>query len=345
MRPNIDIPGELNQQVKDLKMVTDADNLSQAYIKALKAGLRQYPNPSYLSRVGTPSSSFDTESIDFIKFLNNQTFKNIIWSKYLYRLKNKLVTFGGSVDSMSHSELNRITRSIAPYLSNNGSDSQYAISQFSGQWIGNGIQDFVAALETREERYEKWSPRKTHNREKGMLISNMRRGGLLIIYFQRRVGKDILENGSIEFITDGIPLETRPYEEVASIFDTSLTNAHLTDIPVKDILDRDRLMIEQNCIQELRCKDEGVNTFITSVKIDNILTQNHVSELDKPERRAILEPDEIICHLGHHRMKSKHDDHGTDFCIDNLKIQTLPTSREPLFRIQCTADWQGKSNQ
>jgi len=104
-------------------------------------------------------------------------------------------------------------------------------------------------------------------------------------------------------------------------------------------------MIEQNCIQELRCKDEGVNTFITSVKIDNILTQNHVSELDKPERRAILEPDEIICHLGHHRMKSKHDDHGTDFCIDNLKIQTLPTSREPLFRIQCTADWQDKSNQ
>lgn len=345
MRPNIDIPGELNQQVKDIKMVTDADNISQAYIKVLKAGLRQYPSPLYLSGVGTPSSSFDTESIDFIKFSNNRIFENIIWSRYLHSTKSESVTFRGSVDSMSHSELSRITRSIAPYLSNDGSDSQYTISQFSGQWIGNGIQEFVTALESQEERYERYSPRKTHDREKGMLISNIRHGGLLIIHFQRRVGKDLLENGGIGFITDGIPLETLPYEEIASIFDTSLSNAYLTDIPVKDILDQDKLMIDQNCIAELRCEDEGMNTFISSMKIENILTQDYISELDKPEREAVLEPDQIICYLDDHRRKSKHDAHGTDFFINDLKIQTLPTSRDPLFRIQCTAGWQDKSTQ
>ena len=342
MRPNVDIPGEINQKVKDLTMVTDADNLSQAYIKVLKAGLRQYPNPSVPS-VGFPQSEFDIGSMDYIRFSGDRTFKNVIWSKYITN-KDNLVTFGGNIDSKSHTEFRNLTRSLAPYLSNNGSESQYTLSQFSGQWIGNGIQGFVSALEKQEERYEVWAPRETHDREKGILISDMRLGGLVIIYFQRRVGKDLLENGRIEFVTDGIPMEIRQYIEMASIFETSLSNAHLTEIPVHDILGRERIKIEPGCIEELRSDNSGTDGMISSMKIENIITKDRVAHLERPAQKAILEPDEMICHLGHHRLSSDHSKHGTEFWIDNLKIRALPTSRDPLFGVQSTADWQDKND-
>jgi len=342
MRPNIDIPSKINQQVKDLKMVTDANELSQAYIKALKAGLRQYPDPSYPSGE-VISTSFDIESIDFIRFANENSFSNIIWSKYLFNDKKELVTFSSSVDSKSRSEFKQIVRAVKPYLSNNISDNKFTISQYSGQWTGKGIQDFASALENQEERYEKWSPRKIHDREKGIFLGTMKPGGLLIIYFQRRVGEDLLENGSLEFITDGFPLETRPYKDISSVFGSSLTNAHLSKIPVNNILNGDKIIIDPNYIQELRYKNDGVNEMIESIKIDNIITQEHVTDLSEPKQEAILGPDKIICYLRHHRLSSDHHDNGTSFWIDNLKIRSFPTYQDPLFEVQCTADWQNKN--
>lgn len=339
MRPNIDISNQLHQQVKDLQSVTEADDLSEAYVKALETGLQQFPNPTYASRVNSPASSFNLDTVNYSSYSNKQAFRNIIWTKYMFSNKDEIVTFGGGAGSMSLPEFEQKVRSVTPYLVDNDADSRFSIAQMSGQWVGEGIWDFIEALKNQDAREGRDSPRETHDREKGIFISRIRPGGLLVIYLQHRVGQDLVEKIGVRFITDGIPLQTGGFQDIASIFGTSLGHARSTTESVDTIVGKQFRRIETDDIVDLFVDSSGVDDFITGLKIKNPITEEDVSGIHESKQRALLEPEEIICHLGHHQLVTDHEQHGTVFYIEDLKIRTLPTSRDPLYRIQCFGNW------
>lgn len=345
MRPNIDIANQLHQQVKDIQSVTEAEDLSEAYIKTLKAGLQQYPNPTYASRVDSPTSSFNLDTVNYTRYIDEQAFQNIIWTKFMFGTKDEIVTFGGGGGSMSRAEFEQKIRSVTPYLVDNAADSRFSIAQVSGQWVGEGIWDFIEALKNQDARYDRDSPRETHDREKGIFIARISPGGLLVLYVQNRVGKDLVENIGVQFLTDGIPLQTEGFSDIASIFGTSLGHARSTTRAVDTIVGDQFRRIDADDIVDLFVDSSGIEDYITGLKIKNPITEEDVEGISENKQRALLEPEEIICHLGHHQLLTDHERHGTKFYIKDLKIRTLPTSRDPLYRVQCFGGWQSENKE
>ena len=343
MRPNIDIPNELHQRVKDLQMITGADDLSESYIKALEAGVQQYPNPKYVSHGSSPASEFVIDDLDYISYTDPRGFDNIIWCKLPLFHSEELVTFGGGAGSMSQAELKQKMKTIAPYLDDKDVDNRFSIAQYAGQWVGEGLWSFLGALNNQEARYEQHSPRKTHDREKAIFISRITPGGLLILYIQKRVGQDLLENMRVQFVTDGVPLQTRGFDEIASILDTSLSHAQFETHSSNNVLGRETLSLAADDIIELNVDTSGLDNDITALKIRNPITKKDVEGMNDTYHKALVEPEEIICHLSQYRLLADHQQNGTDFYLTDLKIRTLPTHRDGLYGVHCCGDWQSTS--
>jgi hypothetical protein len=111
-------------------------------------------------------------------------------------------------------DLAKLLRTLKTYLDLSGTDS-FAIHQRTAGWYGSGAENFVAAVEQWEQRYQQLNWPNYHHSEELAYFDQMNNGGLMSLTLRQRVGEHaFLHSGFVEIITSGIPVDGVPIKRL-----------------------------------------------------------------------------------------------------------------------------------
>lgn len=111
---------------------------------------------------------------------------------------------------------------------------RFTISQRNGAWFGTGAGNFLRALDQRE-RYQTVPTEydlNRHHSEGTIFIADLNhpQGGQVVLRARDGVGSDVVEEFSVNFLTEGIPVDTRQLTQFLTEIDFSLHNGQSVDL-------------------------------------------------------------------------------------------------------------------
>ena len=228
MRPNIDLPWSIHGQIKEHAEVQNIA-LETAYKQILQRGLNHTAQP----KVGETPIPIPSGSLDRVHFtpVDDEDGQGVVTFGNLSRITtyDPAVVLGGTADeSQSWEEFRESLGRIAPYLPEGGTEGWFSIDQTTGAWFGRGLEDFVAALTKQRERYDRDKILNPHNTESAKFLCPFNEG-VFCLALQPILDGEATWRLTADFLTDGIPLDTAVFREIARHFSIDLTNAHIAE--------------------------------------------------------------------------------------------------------------------
>lgn len=158
--------------------------------------------------------------------------------KYLLSHPNTIMNFGGKANSSPDlEEFGKNLNDIMGYIRDPYSETEFAISQEKGQWFGTGLQTYFYALKNQEERYQRdYNGRKEHGNETAIAIAPLKKNGFIAFSSQPIRPQHNLQSERkksyrqtrklyINFLTDGVPLNSKIYQDISDVFGVNLGTA------------------------------------------------------------------------------------------------------------------------
>lgn len=139
--------------------------------------------------------------------------------------------FEGYSTHVDSTEVAEILVALRDHLGADISSGAFTITQRNGAWFGYGAGNFVDAL-TQSERYNSVPhdyDLDTHHSEGTIFITRMREGHV-VIRARDGVGSENVEEFSVSFLTDGVPIDNRDLISFLEATGLELNNGHQIDI-------------------------------------------------------------------------------------------------------------------
>lgn len=217
----------------------------------------------------------------------------------------------GKRRQVTQDELKALLESLDSNFEIHFDDGRFAISQMNASWYGKGIGNFVKSAFSIPERYNGTPPEfelNEHHSEEMVFIADAE-FGLLVLHSRNGVrSKDTLGEFSLNFVTDGVPVDTRNFIRFLNQSDYSLGHADGIDLYSEVIrFPKSLTEIETHELIDSRFKGDFVGWAVARNPFydDPSLL---LDRLDDPENRMytpLTKEKNILCRIGDHHPRSE----------------------------------------
>lgn len=175
----------------------------------------------------------------------------------------------------------------------------FAIHQRSYQWFGFGCADFMDAVTSWRDRYDKAALTNCHHSEE-LAYFDFSDGRLIALTSRQRVSdeREFLHSSELEIWLPGVPVESKPYQELCRLSDEP--NAHFMQSPFfayQEVhFEGPRILLKPRATIVTQEEDAE---WVSGLVVDNPFRRRRpkVGRLHESFRRALPASDILLCHL------------------------------------------------
>jgi len=252
--------------------------------------------------------------------------------------------FEGISQFVTRGEVANILAALQRYFNANLSQGQFTIAQSNGAWFGTGAGNFLKAL-AQDERYETVPidyDLSRHHSEGAIFIAdlNHKQNGQVILRARDGLRSEMVEQFSVSFLTEGIPIDNREMNAFLDETELSLYNGesipmqtaslHATpeEIPLT-IVDRVPSWIEEGWVGGIVCE----NPFHDDPK----LLQDQISSENWDYFEPLITYEHVYCRLSDHHPMSEQ----RDYYLRQSHLQSLTQVQgtTPHLNASLSANW------
>jgi len=217
----------------------------------------------------------------------------------------------GSNINVEKEELKSLLKDLKAYLGGNYANGRFAISQINASWYGEGIGNFVESIFSSAQRYNTTPPDfdlDKHHSEEAVFVT-MTDFGLLIIRSRNGArSEEFLDECSINFIVEGIPVDTRSILGFLQDSNYEIDNAKPIDLR-SEVLRYPEGNIQVDVVELIQSQYDG--EFVGWALAKNPFFEEPdllLDDLDKSTARVyepVTREEYIRCRIGDHHPESE----------------------------------------
>lgn len=250
----------------------------------------------------------------------------------------------GISQRVTKTDVANVLAALYQYFDAEIDQGQFTISQRNGTWFGTGAGNFLRALD-QHERYQT-VPNEynldTHHSEGTIFMANLNypQGGQVVLRARDGVRSDHIEEFSVSFLTEGIPVDTRQLSQFLTETDLNLHNGEAVDLKTEAL----HLMPEKIDLTPIdRVESRHTDGWVEAIVCGNPFHDDPGLLRDQIDAESweYFEPlttyEQLYCRLSdHHPMTEQRDYH---FRQGHLQSLTSVQKSIPHLNASLSATW------
>ena len=252
--------------------------------------------------------------------------------------------FEGISQMVTRTEVAEILNALHQHFDAQIDSGRFSISQRNGAWFGTGAGNFLRALD-QDERYQTVPNEydlNTHHSEGTIFVADLNhpQGGQVILRARDGLRSDVVEEFSVSFLTEGIPVDTRQLTEFLTETDLSLQNGRAVDLQTEALhLASEEIELTPIDRIESRHTDGWVGAIVCTNPFhdDPELLRDHIDAESWEYFEPLTTYEQVYCRLSdHHPMTEQRDYH---FRQGHLQSLTPVQGSIPHLNASLSATW------